>query len=200
MKKTLALILILIAGFCVYWFMLRSKKASKADTSETPIAQANHSAVFNKSVDAVIAAYLTAKDGLTKNDTAAAKMGTTQMIAALDLIDMKELAKDSNAVIETAQASIQDVKANAESLLRQTSIDEMRKDFSAMTDMMYPAFFSAVKYEGPRLYFYHCNMAFNNQGANWITNINEPDNPYMGGLAPDCSELKDSIAGLSLHY
>ncbi|MBK8710434.1 MAG: DUF3347 domain-containing protein [Niastella sp.] len=196
MKKTLTLIAILIAGFCVYWFMLRSKKNNHIDTSEKPIAQSKHSAVFNKSIDAVITAYLSAKDGLAKEDTSIAKTATATMIAALDAIDMKELAKDSNAIIETAQASINDVKANAESLLRQTNIDEMRRDFSALTDMMYPAFFSAVNYEGRRLYFYHCNMAFNNQGANWITNVTEPNNPYMGGSTPDCSELKDSIAGM----
>jgi hypothetical protein len=77
----------------------------------------------------------------------------------------------------------------------------MRKDFSMVTEMMYPSFFKAINYEGPKLYLQNCPMAFGeDNGANWISSSEEVINPYLGKIHPEykatmlhCGEVKDTI-------
>lgn len=194
MKRLLALIVILLAAFSVYWYLLRTKKGPKVDTTEKPILQKKHSETFNNSIDAVVAAYLSIKDAFVNGDAATAKSKTATFIQLLDAIDMKELEKDSGAIVQTAQASIMDIKSNAASLLNQTDISEMRRDFSMVTEMMYPAFFKAINYEGATLYLLNCATAFGEgASANWLSKDTVVANPYLGKTMPPCGELKDSV-------
>jgi hypothetical protein len=70
-----------------------------------------------------------------------------------------------------------------------------------VTEMMYPSFFTAINYEGPKLYLENCPMAFSDSiSANWISNSAEIVNPYMGKKHPTyhagmlaCGSVKDSI-------
>ena len=104
-------------------------------------------------------------------------------------------------IFEAASETIADLRRNAQSLLQQNNITEMRKDFSMVTEMLYPAFFKTINYEGEKLYLQHCPMAFDgDQGANWISNELEIVNPYLGknhpkykGTMLHCGEIKDTI-------
>jgi len=94
-----------------------------------------------------------------------------------------------------------DARANAASLLSQTSIVEMRQDFRAVSEVLYPSFFTSINYEGPHLYWQNCPMAFGEgKEANWISNATEIVNPYLGKKDPTygsamlhCGEVKDTI-------
>ena len=93
-----------------------------------------------------------------------------------------------------------DVKANAESLLNQTDITEIRQDFRMIGESIYPLL-KTIHYEGKTLYWQNCPMAFgDDKGANWISNTEEIINPYLGKNHPEfksgmlhCGEVKDSI-------
>ena len=123
------------------------------------------------------------------------------LISMLDSIPVSELNNDSANVSEVAKATIADIRANAVSLLSQADITEMRQDFRMMTEMMYPAFFNTINYEGQKLYLQHCPMAFGeDKGADWISNSEEIVNPYLGKNHPEykgsmlhCGEIKDTI-------
>ena len=200
MKRLLFLLVIVLAGISVYWFMLRKKGGPKAPKQAAMVLK-NHSDLFNKSVDSAVAQYLAIKNAFIESDTATAKKSTAAFINLLDSIPLIELKKDTASIFETAQASISDIKANAQSLLQQTDITEMRKDFSMLTDMMFPSFFKSINYEGPTLYLENCPMAFGDDApANWISDNSEIVNPYLGKTHPTyratmlhCGEVKDSI-------
>jgi hypothetical protein len=95
---------------------------------------------------------------------------------------------------------LSDIKANAESLLNQTVITEMRQDFRMVSENIYPLL-KTIHYEGETLYWQNCPMAFGeDKGANWISNTEEIINPYLGKNHPEfkatmlhCGEVKDSI-------
>jgi hypothetical protein len=201
MKKLIALVVLVLAGFSVYWFILRTKHSRTKAPKTAPIALKKHSAAFNGQVNTMVTNYLSLKDAFVEADTATVKQQAAAFITALNNIDTLELKKDTAMIIETVQASINDVRSNAESLLKQTDITEMRKDFSSLTDMLYPAFFKAIAYEGPKLYLQNCPMAFNDEiPANWISNSKEVINPYLGKKHPkykagmlNCGDVKDTI-------
>ncbi len=201
MKRFLILLVLLIIALGMYFFYGKKESEKKVDTSEKPIKQSVHSPNFNKRIENAVDHYLAMKDAFVNADTAAVKMHALDFVQALDAINADEMKNDSGAVVETAKASIADIKSNIVSLLKQTDITEMRKDFSMATQMMYPAFFQSINYEGKKLYLQHCPMAFNDtEGADWLSYSDEIMNPYLGKKHPKykagmlhCGEIKDSV-------
>ncbi|MCP9750626.1 DUF3347 domain-containing protein [Ferruginibacter sp. HRS2-29] len=201
MKRLLFLLVAVLVAVSVYWFMLRKKESGPRAPKQAAIVLKKHSETFNKSVDKLVNDYLAIKNAFVEGDTAAAKKNTEAFISALDSIPLDELKKDTASIFETAQASVNDIRSNAQSLLKQTNITEMRMDFSMVTEMMYPGFFKSINYEGEKLYLQNCPMAFgDDKAANWISNSDEVVNPYLGKNDPKhkatmlhCGEVKDSI-------
>ena len=40
---------------------------------------------------------------------------------------------------------------------------------------------------------FHCPMAFNNRGANWLQTSNETENPYFGAAMYRCGTLEEAL-------
>jgi hypothetical protein len=202
MKKITFFLLFLSAAIGLYFFVFKSKEpATPEATKQAPIAVKKHSQDFNSAVDSVVNAYLATKDALVNDDMVGAKAANTNFVNLLTAFPLDELKKDTAAIFETAKMNIEDMKSNAVSLNNQTDITEMRRDFNMVTTMMYPSFFKAINYEGQKLYYTNCPMAFgDSQEANWISNSAEVVNPYLGKIHPKykatmlhCGEVKDSI-------
>ena len=201
MKKLISILFVLLIGFGVYWFFLRSHAKEPGEPKQQPIAVKQHSDSFNLAVDAAMTAYLNLKDAVVQGDTALAKKSTQNLVNLLDSIPLKELDKESSNISETAKLTIGDIKTNAEALIAEKDITMMRQDFRAISDMLYPAFFKVINYEGQTLYLQNCPMAFGeDKDANWISNSPEIVNPYLGINHPEfkatmlhCGEVKDSI-------
>lgn len=200
-KRIFLFILIALAAYAVYWFKFKTKEHHPEGPKPVPLALKKHSAKFNQSIDSLVTAYLDIKNAFVETDTAAAKKAAQNFIAHIATLPMEEMKKDTAMVLATVKANLDDMKSNAESLLKQTDITEMRRDFSSLTEVMFPSFFIAVNYEGPKLYLQKCPMAFNDtEAADWISNSPEIVNPYMGKHHPkyqsgmlSCGDVKDSI-------
>ncbi len=201
MKKVVALIVVVLVGFGIYWRMFRSKEPRIKEPKQEAMLVKQHSDSFNTSVDNLMTSYFSIKDAFVDGDTAKAKANTVLFVRLLDSIPVAELDKDSSSISATAKATIEDLKSNANSLLQQNDITEMRQDFRTVSDMMYPGFFKIINYEGPALYLQNCPMAFDgDKDANWISNSGEVVNPYLGknhpkykGTMLHCGEVKDSL-------
>jgi len=199
-KKWFLVVVVLLLG-CFYWFFIRNNHKVE-NAKEKPIALKKHSSTFNENINIVVNNYLSLKDAFVEADTFQIKAKAVEFITAINNIDTTELKKDTAALFETIMASIADVRSNAESILVQVDITEMRRDFSSLTEMMFPTFFNAIIYEGPTLYLQNCPMAFNDsEPANWISKTKEIINPYMGKKHPkyqsgmlNCGEIKDTIS------
>lgn len=186
--------------FFVYQLFLKKKKSDSPKQVEL-ITPKKHSQAFNDNINKVIDAYLELKNAFVEADTNSIKLKTNEFISTLNKIDTAELRKDTSSIFETVIMNINDIRSNAESINNQHDIIEMRRDFSSLTDMMFPSFFYSIKYEGPTLYLQNCPMAFDDTvPANWISNSSEIMNPYLGKKHPkyqagmlNCGEIKDSI-------
>jgi hypothetical protein len=200
MNKKWFLVILVLLGGCYYWFFVRNKHKQE-EPKEQPISLKKHSSAFNDNINNVVNSYISLKDAFIEADTLQIKVKTADFIAAVNHIDTLEIKEDTAAVFETIMATIGDVRSNAESILNQTDITEMRRDFSSLTEMMFPVFFNAIHYEGPTLYLQNCPMAFNDtEPANWISKTKEIMNPYMGKKHPkyqsgmlNCGEIVDTI-------
>ena len=200
-RKIMIFVLILLGLYVIYWFAFKRKEAHPESPKMVSVTLKKHSDIFNHSIDSLVNTYLSIKNAFINSDATGAKKATAEFITHLDNLPLDEMKTDTAMVLETVMANISDLKQNAQSLLNQTSITEMRKDFSAVTEVMYPSFFIAINYEGPKLYFVNCPMAFDDSvSANWISNSTEILNPYLGKDHPKykggmlgCGEIKDSV-------
>ena len=202
MKKVLLILLLLILGVVgFYWYKFSHAGSGDSDPKQAPIVLMKHSTGFNKSIAMLMNAYFDMKNAFVDDDSMGVKVDCKKFIMLLDSIPVKELEKDTATILETVKANISDLKMNAESLLKQTNITEMRQDFHMVSEILYPSFFRAINYEGEKMYWQNCPMAFGEgKEANWISNTEVINNPYLGKHHREfkssmlhCGEIKDTI-------
>ena len=49
------------------------------------------------------------------------------------------------------------------------------------------------RYDGEKVYYQYCPMAFNNKGAYWLSNQSVIRNPYFGNEMLECGKVEDSV-------
>ena len=95
---------------------------------------------------------------------------------------------------------IGDIKSNGDAILKETDITEMRQDFRMVSENLFPLL-KMIHYEGTKLYWQNCPMAFGEgKDGSWLSNTEEIINPYLGKNHPEfkgsmlhCGEIKDTI-------
>jgi flagellar basal body-associated protein FliL len=200
MKKLAAILFLALAAFGVYWFFIRSKSNGSSGPKQEALKVGKHSAAFNDTVTNMLTAYLDMKAAFVEADSATAKTACRKMLMVTDSFKLTDLQKDTAGILATAADHLSNIRANAQSLLNQTDITEMRQDFRMVSESIYP-FLKTIKHEGKKLYWQSCPMAFGeNKEGNWISNTSEVVNPYLGKNHPEfkgsmlhCGEVKDSL-------
>lgn len=199
MKRIALIVGILLIVFVIYWFKFRTS-SSPVMSKTAPLKASKHSIIFNSSLDTMLNAYFDLKAAFVEADTAMAKAAAKKFVVVTDNLKLDELKKDTTGILESATMQLNDIKANAESLLKQITITEMRQDFRMVGESIYPLL-KTIHYEGKTLYWQNCPMAFGDgKEANWISSTKEIINPYLGKKDKEfkaamlhCGEVKDSI-------
>ncbi len=200
MKKILLIAVVLVLAYVGWKWYSSSRNSGSGIPKQEAIALKKHSQLFNQAVANSMNAYFDMSTAFVDADTAKAKEHNRRFIQLLDSIPMDELKKDTANIYDVAMNSFSSIKVNAESIQAQTNITEMRKDFSMVSENLYP-FFKVINYEGNKMYWQHCPMAFGDDaGANWISKTTDVVNPYLGKNHPEfkgtmlhCGMVKDTI-------
>ncbi|MBK8608566.1 MAG: DUF3347 domain-containing protein [Chitinophagaceae bacterium] len=201
MKKILlGLLLFILAVAGYYWYKFSRSSGGDDGPKQEPIALKKHSDTFNLAIEHAMNAYFDMTAAFVDADTANIKLQGNQFIRLLDSIPMSELKNDSANIFDVAMAQFGNIKANAVSLVSMTDIQEMRKDFGMVSENLYP-FFTIINYEGEKMYWQNCPMAFGDEKeANWVSKTRKVVNPYLGknhpvykGTMLGCGVVKDSI-------
>lgn len=201
MKKILLGLLILIlavAGY--YWYKFSNTGGGNSGPKQEPIALKKHSDAFNQAVSTAMNAYFDMSAAFVDADTGKVKANAAKFIQLMDSIPIDELKMDTASIYDLAINEFGNVKANAGSILTMTDIQEMRKDFSMVSESLYP-FFKIINYEGEKMYWQNCPMAFgDDKEANWVSKTKDVVNPYLGknhpvykGTMLHCGMVKDTI-------
>ena len=201
MKKVLLGLLVLTLGIVgYYWYMFSKAGGGNSGPKQEAIKLKKHSDTFNLSVNAAMNAYFEMSAAFVDADTAKAKIAAAKFVKLLDTIPMVELKKDTANIYETAMGTFDGIKSNAADIMLQADLQEMRKDFSMVSENLYP-FFKIINYEGDKMYWQNCPMAFGDEKeANWVSKTTEVVNPYLGKNHPEfkatmlhCGMIKDTI-------
>ena len=201
MKKALLGLLIVILAIAGYvWYKFSNAGGDGGGTKQVALTLKKHSDTFNLAVANAMGAYFDMSAAFVDADIAKVKTSAGKFIQLLDTIPMDELKNDTANIYAVAMGTFKGIKSNAQSILAMTDIQEMRKDFSMVSENLYP-FFKIINYEGEKMYWQNCPMAFGDEKeANWLSKTKEVINPYLGKNHPEfkatmlhCGMVKDTI-------
>lgn len=106
---------------------------------------------------------------------------------------VKNLASSMQESLNDAELqSTTELEQSLQSLQNANDINSQRKEFSPLSQSLY----QVVKDENvsdKTLYWQHCPMAFNGDGANWLSYEEKVRNPYMGQRMPGCGSVAEKI-------
>ncbi len=158
-----------------------------------PPKVSKHTAAFNSSFSALLSGYYELKDALVASDTAKANLAAAKMGAAADSVKLNEISNDSTGAIAATAADYTKTLSDLSKTLRSASdLEAKRKEFQMVSDAMYDLV-RTVQYDEQVVYHQYCPMAFDNQGAYWLSNSSDIKNPYFGKKMLVCGEVKDSL-------
>lgn len=202
MKRVLAIVFLALFVVAAWWLFFKKDKPATQEEQVTneAIKVKKHSDEFNAGIDRMLNSYFAMKDAFVEADTAAVRPAALKFLADVDQVPLEELNQDDPKISAVASQQISDIKANAEPIIAETDITEMRHDFHMVSENLYP-FLKTIGYEGEKIYWQNCPMAFNDDiPANWLSETREIVNPYLGKKDPkykagmlNCGEVKDSI-------
>ena len=199
MKRILAIVFLLVIVFGAWWLFFKTDKPVNSGNTSDEVLVKKHSDSLDNSVDATLKSYFELKSAFVEADTAAVKSSTTHFLSSLDGLKLEELKNDSVPTLSGAQQFLSQIKTDAKGILAENDITQMRHQFSKISENLYP-FLNTIGYEGEKIYWQNCPMAFGDQEANWLSNTSEIINPYLGKHHPEfkgsmlnCGEVKDSL-------
>lgn len=143
---------------------------------------------FKEQLQVVFSAYLPVKDALIESDVNTAVKKVENLQKAIDEVDMK-LVKDEAHIEWMKDLDI--LQKSTEGIQNETDLEKARMMLSPLSDQL---FHTLKKYQvevgGYRQY---CPMAFDFQGAFWLSDSDEILNPYFGDAMLTCGNVEEEL-------
>lgn len=151
-------------------------------TESTPTA-------FKEQLVELTQRYLALKDDLVVTHSTAASASASRMLNQLSLVDMSLVKGDAHMYWMEQQEALQ---AHGQQITKMEDVEDQRKQFEFLSK----ALINTIKVFGipdDAFYIQHCPMAFDNDGADWISDVEEIKNPYFGDRMLRCGWVQETI-------
>lgn len=195
MKKTLIAILVLAVVILVArpFFCNSDDKSAEKDEKQKPLSIAENTDAFNQSFTRLLNAYNDLKNALVASDTGKASAAALTLKTATDSLKVNDIKGDTSGVIkQTALTYTSTITGLAQALAAEKDIKSKRKDFKEIADNIH-TLIQTVRYKGQKIYWEYCPMAFDKDGAYWLSYEREIKNPYFGNEMLNCGSVEDSL-------
>jgi len=144
---------------------------------------------FRSQLMRVVHRYMPLKDALVSTDVRAAKAEAGALNSALDNVEMELLQGEGHMYWMKEQAAM---KSHVNGISSSDDIEEQRKQFSFLTNVLVDAL-TAFGTGQDTLYLQYCPMAFDNAGADWLSEDETIRNPYFGDKMLKCGSVKTTF-------
>lgn len=144
---------------------------------------------FKQQIANLADAYLQLKDALVATDPKLASEMSKEVLTKLSSVNMTLIKDDAHLFWMDQLAAMQ---AHGEKISASDEVEEQRKQF----DFLSQALIKSVKVFGiptDTYYVQHCPMAFDNEGADWLSGEEEILNPYFGDQMLKCGIVKTTV-------
>lgn len=151
---------------------------------------ANHMGMMkNATMNPVMEAYFQVKNALANDDSKAAAIAGKAVVSAINKVDATGFSAEQKKMYDEVKSEIiehgEHIGTNGDKIAHQ------REHFETLSKDLY----DMVKVSGTSqpIYYTHCPMYNNNKGANWLSEVKEISNPYLGKEMPDCGTIKEEL-------
>jgi Cu(I)/Ag(I) efflux system membrane fusion protein len=163
--------------------------ADETETSDTAGPQFEVDKKFQDQLGNVFSAYVSLKEAFVSSDAEKVKSEATKTDELVDQVDMKLLSgaahNDWMTYLTPMQNALKEIQTGSD-------IEDQRKSFSSLSDNLYKSI-KAFGLGGKEAYYEYCPMAFNNEGAYWLSENEKIRNPYFGEKMLTCGEVKENL-------
>ncbi len=165
MKK---LNILLAITFLTFGLSCSDKPTTSNETTDQPAE------VTETTKQGVITDYMALKDAFVQTAVDAAKEAASKLVESLKEEDMDEVTINAASMIMISD-----------------DVEEQRAAFKTLTDNMVAKIKSGDKEAG--VYVQYCPMAFDNEGAIWMSLSEEIRNPYFGDKMLKCGKVQEKL-------
>ena len=113
--------------------------------------------------------------------------------SALARSDFKKAEKHVKPLLIACHSINPGLEASAKNLEQAQNLDAIREAFSPFSDSLGVAIRTGKLKVSEDLYLIHCPMAFNDRGADWISDEAKVINPYFGDEMLHCGRVKSTL-------
>lgn len=167
----------------------KTEHASGSKAMEASEPQFQVDAAFQNQLGNVFTSYVSLKDAFVASEGGKIKSQAAKTQQALSEIDVRNL---SGAAHNDWMNYMTGIESSLIEILSSQDIEAQRKSFSALTDNLYKSI-KAFGLGGKNAFYEFCPMAFNNEGAYWISEAEKIRNPYFGDKMLTCGEVKEKL-------
>ncbi|MBL3656275.1 DUF3347 domain-containing protein [Fulvivirga sediminis] len=171
----------------IFTISLVACEGSKKETSSTEEAEVTAEEVSEEieqegdiskeEAQKVLVSYMKVKDALVQGDVEQASSAASEIAAVL-----------KTKGISTAEA----IYAAAQNIANEKDIAAQRKFFNGLSEHTYNLV-KSTKANESTVYRQFCPMAFNNEGAYWLSMEEQVNNPYFGDKMLHCGKVEETI-------
>ncbi len=145
---------------------------------------------FHRQLDAVVSEYMKLQKALSQDQLAEANQVGDLLNKAIQNVGMGALGTDAHEVWMRAHSEIQRA---TERLGTSQSLKTARTEFEIISNSLIGVLQQFGSSSEKPLLIYHCPMAFQGKGADWIQENKGVENPYYGSRMFTCGNLKETI-------
>lgn len=163
--------------------------ADSSATVETSKPQFDVDKTFQQQLAAVFNSYVSLKEAFVSSDDDKVRTEAATVQGQLSKADMKLLSgaahNDWMHYLEGLESSLKEIQGNKD-------IEVQRRAFSKLSDNLYKSI-KAFGLDGTTAYYEFCPMAFNDEGAYWLSDQEKIRNPYFGDKMMTCGVVKEKL-------
>ncbi len=165
-----------------------------ASTDEAPAQEASApqfqvDAAFQQQLSGVFTTYIILKDAFVATDVAKVKAAAAKTQESLKNVDMMLLNGVAHNDWMTYSGGLD---AALKEIQSSDDVEAQRTSFSNLSDNLYKSI-KAYGLSGSTVFYEFCPMAFNNQGAYWLSDASEIRNPYFGEKMLKCGSVEEKL-------
>ncbi|NEM98482.1 DUF3347 domain-containing protein [Pontibacter burrus] len=138
-------------------------------------------------IAAVVDSYLKLKDNLVASDAGKAQADAKEVKAAAEKVEVSALEGEQKTF---AEERLSEVKQAASAMAEAADLDLQRAQLELLSEATF-ALTKAFGAANETLYYQHCPMANNDQGAYWLSSNKEIRNPYFGDAMLKCGSNEE---------
>ena len=168
---------------------LQGKISMMNPEAEVAVESFDVNQTFRDQLKNIFETYLPVKDALIESDVKKAGQKARVLVDVIKKADMNLVKGEAHTAWMKDLAVLQ---SSTETIVGETDLAKSRTALSLLSDQLYRTLVK-FKVKGLKAFRQFCPMAFDFEGAYWLSNSDEILNPYFGDEMLTCGNIEDEL-------